>query len=79
MLNGSHSSSPGLAIWQGMRTLGRLQVDDVFRRAARQLMLDEQVPTLTITGVDLLACAGQSPARFSNRRQTPHLANRHGR
>ncbi|MCV6036705.1 fructuronate reductase, partial [Escherichia coli] len=40
--------------------------DDVFRRAARQLMLDEQAPTLTITGVDLLAYADSLIARFSN-------------
>ena len=39
---------------------------DVFRRAARQLMLDEQAPTLTITGVDLLAYADSLIARFSN-------------
>ncbi len=53
--------------------------DDVFRRAARQLMLDEQAPTLTITGVDLLAYADSLIARFSNPALKHRTANRHGR
>ncbi len=81
MLNGSHSFlCPRLGYLAGHAHISDCMRDDVFRRAARQLMLDEQAPTLTITGVDLLAYADSLIARFSNpalKHRTP--ANRHGR
>ncbi len=73
MLNGSHS----FLAWRlsGRACAHDCMRDDVFRRAARQLMLDEQAPTLTITGVDLLAYADSLIARFSN----PALKHRTGK
>ncbi len=71
---------PRLGYLAGHAHISDCMRDDVFRRAARQLMLDEQAPTLTITGVDLLAYADSLIARFSNpalKHRTP--ANRHGR
>ncbi len=66
MLNGSHSFLAWLGYLAGHAHISDCMRDDVFRRAARQLMLDEQAPTLTITGVDLLAYADSLIARFSN-------------
>ncbi|MDR8241074.1 fructuronate reductase, partial [Acinetobacter baumannii] len=66
MLNGSHSFLAWLGYLAGHAHVSDCMQDEVFRRAARQLMLDEQAPTLTITGVDLLAYADSLIARFSN-------------
>ncbi len=66
MLNGSHSFLAWLGYLAGHAHISDCMRDEVFRRAARQLMLDEQAPTLTITGVDLLAYADSLIARFSN-------------
>jgi fructuronate reductase len=65
MLNGSHSFLAWLGYLAHAHISDCMQ-DEVFRRAARQLMLDEQAPTLTITGVDLTAYADSLIARFSN-------------
>ncbi len=75
MLNGSHSFLARLGYLAGHAHISDCMRDDVFRRAARQLMLDEQAPTLTITGVDLLAYADSLIARFSN----PALKHRTGK
>lgn len=66
MLNGSHSFLAYLGYLAGFAHISDCMQDDVFRRAARQLMLDEQSPTLSITGVDLNAYADNLIARFSN-------------
>ncbi|HCI4632736.1 TPA: fructuronate reductase, partial [Klebsiella quasipneumoniae subsp. similipneumoniae] len=66
MLNGSHSFLAWLGYLAGHAHVSDCMQDEVFRRAARQLMLDEQAPTLTITGVDLAAYADSLIARFSN-------------
>ncbi len=79
MLNGSHSFLARLGYLAGHAHISDCMRDDVFRRAARQLMLDEQAPTLTITGVDLLAYADSLIARFSNPALKHRTANRHGR
>ncbi len=79
MLNGSHSFLAWLGYLAGHAHISDCMRDDVFRRAARQLMLDEQAPTLTITGVDLLAYADSLIARFSNPALKHRTANRHGR
>lgn len=66
MLNGSHSFLAYLGYLAGFAHISNCMQDDVFRRAARQLMLGEQAPTLSITGVDLNAYADNLIARFSN-------------
>lgn len=66
MLNGSHSFLAYLGYLAGFAHINDCMQDDVFRRAARQLMLGEQAPTLSITGVDLNAYADNLIARFSN-------------
>ncbi len=66
MLNGSHSFLAYLGYLAGFAHISDCMQDDVFRRAARQLMLGEQAPTLSITGVDLNAYADNLIARFSN-------------
>ncbi len=72
MLNGSHSFLAWLGYLAGHAHISDCMRDDVFRRAARQLMLDEQAPTLTITGVDLLAFVPtvSSPASAIRRSNT---------
>jgi fructuronate reductase len=67
MLNGSHSFLAWLGYLAGMRTSAtacRMRSS----AAARQLMLDEQAPTLTITGVDLAAYADSSSRASAIRR-----------
>ena len=66
MLNGSHSFLAYLGYLAGFAHISDCMQDEVFRRAARQLMLGEQAPTLKITGVDLNAYADNLIARFSN-------------
>jgi mannitol-1-phosphate/altronate dehydrogenase len=66
MLNGSHSFLAYLGYLAGFAHISDCMQDEVFRRAAHQLMLGEQAPTLAITGVDLNAYADNLIARFSN-------------
>lgn len=66
MLNGSHSFLAWLGYLAGHAHISDCMNDEVFRQAARRLMLDEQAPTLQITGVDLTAYADSLLARFSN-------------
>lgn len=66
MLNGSHSFLAWLGYLAGHAHISDCMNDEVFRQAARRLMLDEQAPTLQITGVDLTAYADSLIVRFSN-------------
>lgn len=66
MLNGSHSFLAWLGYLAGHAHVSDCMQDDVFRHAARRLMLDEQTPTLSITGVDLVAYADSLITRFAN-------------
>ncbi|WP_230350632.1 mannitol dehydrogenase family protein [Lelliottia sp. WAP21] len=66
MLNGSHSFLAYLGYLAGYAHINECMEDDAFRDAARRLMLDEQAPTLRITGVDLTAYADSLVARFAN-------------
>lgn len=66
MLNGSHSFLAYLGYLAGFAHINECMQDDAFREAARRLMLDEQAPTLRITGVDLTAYADSLIDRFAN-------------
>lgn len=66
MLNGSHSFLAYLGYLAGFAHINDCMQDDAFREAARRLMLDEQAPTLRITGVDLTAYADSLIERFAN-------------
>lgn len=66
MLNGSHSFLAYLGYLAGFEHIADCMTSPEFRRAARQLMLQEQAPTLTIQGVDLDAYADTLLARFAN-------------
>ena len=66
MLNGSHSLLAYLGYLAGFAHINDCMEDEVFRTAARRLMLNEQAPTLRITGVDLTAYADSLIERFAN-------------
>lgn len=66
MLNGSHSFLAYLGYLAGFAHINDCMQDGAFREAARRLMLDEQAPTLRITGVDLTAYADSLIERFTN-------------
>lgn len=66
MLNGSHTFLACLGYLAGYAHINECMEDPHFREAARRLMLDEQAPTLRITGVDLSAYADSLLARFAN-------------
>lgn len=66
MLNGTHSFLAYLGYLAGYAHINECMEDDAFRDAARRLMLDEQAPTLRITGVDLTDYADSLIARFAN-------------
>jgi len=66
MLNGSHSFLAYLGYLAGFAHINDCVQDDIFRTAVRRLMLQEQAPTLRITGVDLIAYADSLIDRFSN-------------
>ncbi|MDY1036145.1 fructuronate reductase [Lelliottia sp. CFBP8978] len=66
MLNGSHSFLAYLGYLAGYAHINDCMQDDAFREAARRLMLDEQAPTLRITGVDLTDYADSLLTRFAN-------------
>lgn len=69
MLNGSHSFLAYLGALAGHETISDCMGDEVFRKAARLLMMQEQAPTLSVPGdVDLDAYADALIARFSNSR-----------
>ena len=66
MLNGSHSFLAYLGYLAGHQHISDCMQDPLFRRAAGQLMMQEQAPTLRITGVDLQTYADSLIERFSN-------------
>lgn len=66
MLNGSHSFLAYLGYLGGYSYINECMADEHYRRAALRLMLDEQAPTLSVTGISLADYAAQLIARFSN-------------
>ncbi|EPQ5781121.1 mannitol dehydrogenase family protein [Citrobacter koseri] len=66
MLNGSYSFLAYLGYLSGYQHINECMEDEHFRRAARALMLEEQAPTLNVTGVDLTRYADMLIARYSN-------------
>lgn len=66
MLNGSHSFLAYLGYLAGFAHINDCMADSALRDAARRLMLEEQAPTLRITGVDLTAYADSLIDRFAN-------------
>lgn len=66
MLNGSHSFLAYLGYLAGYAHISDCMQDTHFRTAVYRLMLEEQAPTLRITGVDLAAYADSLIARFEN-------------
>ena len=66
MLNGSHSFLAYLGYLAGYAHISDCMQDASYRRAARHLMMEEQAPTLRISGVDLGAYADSLIERFSN-------------
>ena len=66
MLNGSHSFLAYLGYLGGYRYINECMADEHYRRAAQRLMLCEQAPTLSVTGISLPDYAAQLIARFSN-------------
>lgn len=78
MLNGSHSFLAYLGYLAGYEHISDCMADADFRRAARQLMLDEQAPTLRTQNVDLTAYADSLIERYENRaikHRTGQIAN----
>lgn len=66
MLNGCHSFLAYLGYLCGYDYISDCMQDPLFRTAAERLMMQEQAPTLRITGVDLQAYADSLLARFTN-------------
>ena len=66
MLNGSHSLLAYLGYLAGYQHISDCMADENFRLAARRLMMQEQAPTLRISGVDLHQYAANLLARFAN-------------
>ncbi|WP_330982489.1 MULTISPECIES: fructuronate reductase [Enterobacterales] len=66
MLNGSHSFLAWLGYLAGYDHISDCMQDEDFHVAALQLMIQEQAPTLRITGVDLQAYADSLITRFTN-------------
>ena len=66
MLNGSHSFLAYLGYLAGYQHINDCMEDANYKRAARALMLNEQAPTLKVTGVDLERYADLLIDRYSN-------------
>ncbi|MFI8415901.1 mannitol dehydrogenase family protein [Serratia sp. NPDC078593] len=66
MLNGSHSFLAYLGYLAGYQCINDCMADCHYRQAARRLMLEEQAPTLKVTGIDLATYADQLIERYSN-------------
>ncbi|MDM2929293.1 mannitol dehydrogenase family protein [Citrobacter sp. Cm046] len=66
MLNGSHSFLAYLGYLAGYQHINDCMEDENYLRAARELMLQEQAPTLKVQGVDLQGYADRLIARYSN-------------
>lgn len=67
MLNGSHSLLAYSGYLAGYEHISDCMDDPDYLKAARSLMLDEQAPTLSTKGVDLVAYADSLIARYKNR------------
>ncbi|WP_045047259.1 mannitol dehydrogenase family protein [Rouxiella chamberiensis] len=66
MLNGSHSFLAYLGYLAGYEFINSCMEDENYRRAAYQLMLDEQAPTLSVTGINLTHYADSLIDRYRN-------------
>lgn len=66
MLNGSHSFLAYLGYLAGYQHINDCMGDENYRLAAHALMLQEQAPTLKVTGVDLKRYADLLIERYSN-------------
>lgn len=77
MLNGSHSFLAYLGYLAGYQHISDCMADEHYRQAARQLMMEEQAPTLH-ANVDLAAYADSLIARYENlaiKHRTGQIAN----
>ncbi|WP_369790205.1 mannitol dehydrogenase family protein [Rouxiella sp. WC2420] len=66
MLNGSHSFLAYLGYLAGYQYINSCMEDENYRRAARQLMLNEQAPTLNVKAINLTTYADSLIERYSN-------------
>ncbi|MEB4675562.1 mannitol dehydrogenase family protein [Enterobacteriaceae bacterium G50] len=66
MLNGSHSFLAYLGYLAGYQHINDCMGDENYRRAAHDLMLKEQAPTLKVQGVDLSRYADLLIERYTN-------------
>ncbi|WP_347289716.1 mannitol dehydrogenase family protein [Kluyvera georgiana] len=66
MLNGSHSFLAYLGYLAGYQHINDCMGDDNYRRAAHDLMLKEQAPTLIVQNVDLARYADLLIERYTN-------------
>ena len=66
MLNGSHSFLAYLGYLAGYEHINDCMGDENYRRAAHDLMLNEQAPTLKVQNVDLARYADLLIARYTN-------------
>lgn len=66
MLNGSHSFLAYLGYLAGYEHINDCMSDENYRRAAHDLMLNEQAPTLKVQNVDLARYADLLIARYTN-------------
>lgn len=66
MLNGSHSFLAYLGYLTGYPFINSCMEDEHYRRAAFQLMLKEQAPTLSVSGINLEDYANSLIERYSN-------------
>ncbi|WP_455425183.1 mannitol dehydrogenase family protein [Dryocola sp. LX212] len=66
MLNGSHSFLAYLGYLAGYQHINECMADEHFKRAAHQLMMHEQAPTLRVKGIDLGQYACSLLERFAN-------------
>ncbi|MGL5970108.1 MAG: mannitol dehydrogenase family protein [Kluyvera sp.] len=66
MLNGSHSFLAYLGYLAGYEHINDCMGDENYRRAAHDLMLKEQAPTLKVQNVDLARYADLLIARYTN-------------
>ncbi len=66
MLNGSHSFLAYLGYLAGYQHINDCMGDENYRRAAHDLMLKEQAPTLKVQNVDLARYADQLIERYTN-------------
>ncbi|ELM3722734.1 fructuronate reductase [Edwardsiella piscicida] len=66
MLNGSHSFLAYLGYLAGYEHINDCMEDATYRQDAHRLMLQEQAPTLSVSGVDLARYAALLIERYSN-------------